>query len=274
MAMRGHTIPVLLLILVSSSAALALPYNSPLLDGHVTVGGSAGGEDWESDEWAVDDSPYDNRWGSNDPDLDDLYVTWDFYALYFGITTDNVPSVYGNGYLLFIDTDAQSGITGATDLTDCDFYPQRITFSTMGVDVMYGVWNLDATTQDIKHCSDPTSTTSIDESYMVSDQWWRHIEVAVSWNGLYALGDGTVPPGTKLRFIAAVVGGPTSGAYDAMPNSSTGFETDPSNPWDAYTDLDVYYEVVVDGDGDGVPDAGVTPVGAASWGRIKSMFVR
>jgi hypothetical protein len=270
--MRGHAVSLLLLTLLLSSTALALPYNTPMIDGHVTVGGSVWGGDWEPDEWAVDDSPYDNRWGSNDPDLDDLFVTWDYDALYFGITTENLPSAYGSGYLLFIDADAQNGITGATDFTDCDFYPQRVTFSTMGADVLYGVWNLDAPTQDIRHCGDPTNTTSIYECIMVIDHWWRHIEVGVSWNGLFGLGDGAVPPGTTMRFIAAVVGGPTSGAYDAMPNSSTGFETNPSNPWDAYTDLDVYFEVVVDGDCDGVPDPGVTPVESQSWGRIKSMF--
>ena len=268
--MRGHSVPMLLLSLVLASTALALPYNSPMPDGHVTVGDG----DWELDEWAVDDSPYDCRWGSSDPDLDDLYVTWNSGILFFGITTTNLPSPYGSGYLLYIDTDAQNGITGATDFTDADFYARRITFSTMGADVLFGVWNLDPGIMDIRHCSDPTSTTPIYESYMQVDPWWQHIEVAVSWNGLYGLGDGNVPPGATLRFIAAIVGGPPSGAYDAMPTSSTGFETDPSNPWDAYTDLDVYYEAVVDANGDGTPDAFTTPVEVRTWGQIKSMFSR
>ncbi len=267
--MRGRLVPMLILSLALVSTALALPYNSPTLDGRVTVGG----DDWELDEWAVDDSPYDCRWGCTDPDLDDLYVTWDGYALYVGVTTANLPSIYGNGYLLYIDTDAQNGLTGATDFTDADFYPRRVTFSTMGVDVLLGTWNLDMGMVDVRHCSDPTSTTAVDGANVAADPWWPHLEAAIPWNGLYGLGDGIVPPGTTLRFIAAIVGGPPSGAYDAMPTSSTGFETDPANPWDAYTDLDVYYEAVVDANGDGIPDAGTTPVEAQSWGRIKSLFL-
>jgi len=268
--MRGHSVLTLLLSLVLVSTALALPYNSPTLDGHVTVGW----DDWDLDEWAVDDSPYDCRWGCTDPDLDDLHVTWDSTAVYVGITTTNLPAPHGSDYLLYIDTDAQNGITGATDFTQADFYARRITFSTMGVDVLFGVWNLEAWTIDLRHCGDPLNTTPIYEAVVWVDPSWKHIELRIEWNGLYGLGEGNVPPGTTLRFIAAVVGGPTSGAFDAMPNTSTGFETDPSNPWDAYTDLDVYYEVVVDENGDGVPDDGATPVEAQSWGRIKSMFLR
>jgi hypothetical protein len=264
-----RTLLSVLAVLAIVSAAFALPHNTPMIDGHVTVDPN----DWDLDEWAVDDSPYDNRWGANDADLDDLYVTWDEYALYVGITTTNTHSVYGNGYLLYIDTDAQNGVTGATDFTYADFYPRNITFSTMGVDVLLGVWNLDVGTLDIRHCSDPTSTTPVEGTYTEIGPWWLHIETGMMWDGLYGLGNGVVPPGTTLRFIAAIVGGVDSGAYDAMPNTSTGVESDPGNPWYAYTDLDVYFEVVVDANGDGAPDTGVTPVVDQSWGRIKSLFL-
>jgi hypothetical protein len=260
----------LLLILAVAVPVTAERYNTPTLDGHVTVGY----DDWDISEWAVDDSPYDCRWGNTDPDLDDLYITWDYYALYVGITTTNLPSIYGNGYLLFIDADGQNGITGATDFTDADFYPRHITFSTMGADVLFGIWNLDMGDMGIRHCSDPTNTTPLVGTYIAVDPWWMHIELGIPWVGLYGIGDGQVPPGTTLRFIAAVVGGPTSGAYDAMPTSSTGFETDPANAWYEYTDLDVFYEVCVDADGDGVPDSEATPVESTSWSRIKGMFAR
>jgi hypothetical protein len=259
---------VCFLVLVLVLSAHASPYNTPLIDGHVTVGGG----DWDLDEWAVDDSPYDCRWGVSDPDLDDLYVTWDGELLYVGMTTANFPSPYGSGYLVYIDTDGQNGITGATDFTYAEFYARRVTFSTMGVDVLAGAWNLDPVTIDVWHCSDPMNGTPVDGFFGQAHPYWPHLEVAISWNGLYGLGHGVVQPGATLRFIAAIVGGENSGAYDAMPSSSTGFEADPANPWDSYTDLDVYYEVVVDADGNGVPDSGATPVQDSSWGRIKSLF--
>jgi hypothetical protein len=259
---------VLLCIILAVTGASARDYNSPLVDGHVTVGV----DDWNLDEWAVDDSPYDCRWGASDPDLDDLYVTWDGGWLYVGVTTTNLPSIYGSGYLVYIDTDAQNGITGATDFTGAEFYPRSITFSTMGVDILMGVWNLETASFEARHCSDPMHTAPVGEVFAATSTYWLHMEAGVSWDGLYGLGPGNVPPGTTLRFIVAVVGGEPSGAYDAMPTSSTGAETDPALPWYEYTDLDVYYEVVVDANGDGIPDSGATAVEAGSWGRVKSLF--
>ena len=258
--MRRH-IPILMLLvlLLACGTVAGKTYNSPYINGHVTEEEN----DWEPDELGVEDPDNDNRWGPSDGDLVDLYVTWDADSLYVGITTVNGPGGYGNGYLLFIDTDAQNGITGGTDFSIADFYARNLTFSTMGADVIMGGWNL-LGVFDIKHCSDPTSTTPVDEVYSQCNPGWKHIEARMSWNGLFGLGRGVVPDGTTLRFIAAVVGGDGSGAYDAMPTSSTGAESNASTPWDAFTDLDNYYETVVDADLDGVPDEGFPPGGSIS----------
>jgi hypothetical protein len=258
--MRRHIpILILLVLLLACGMAAGKTYNSPYIDGHVTEDEN----DWEPDELGVEDPDNDNRWGASDGDLVDLYVTWDADSLYVGITTVNGPGGYGNGYLLFIDTDAQNGITGATDFSSADFYARNVTFSTMGADVIMGGWNLPGVF-DIKHCSDPASTTPVDEVYSQCNPGWKHIEARMSWNGLFGLGSGVVPDGTVLRFISAVVGGDGSGAYDAMPTSSTGVESNSSTPWDAFTDLDNYYETVVDADADGVPDEGFPPGGSIS----------
>ncbi len=257
---RGLSIVVLVLVLaLAAGGAHAKTYNSPYINGHVTTEPN----DWEPDELGVEDPDDDNRWGASDADLVDLYVTWDADSLYVGFTTVNGPSGYGNGYLLFIDTDAQNGITGATDFTSADFYARQITFSTMGADVVMGGWNLPGVF-DIKHCSDPTATTDVEEAYSQANPGWKHVEARFSWNGLFGLGQGVVPPGTTLRFIGAIVGGDGSGAYDAMPTSSTGIESNPSTEWNAITDLDNYYETPVDANADGVPDEGFPPGGSIS----------
>ena len=266
--MRRQLCLVALLCLVLASAAVGQPYNTPTVDGHVTTDPG----DWLPDEWVVDDVPDDSRWGSTDADLDDLYVTWDATSLHVGITTVNGPSGYGNGYLLFIDTDAQAGITGATDFSSADFYPRQITFSTMGADVVMGCWNLVIGTMGVRHCVDPSSTTPVAGWAGILDPGWKHIELSVPWDGLFGVGPGQVPPGTKLRFISSVVGGDMSGAYDAMPTSSTGVESNPSTPWNAFTDLDLFYEVTVDANGDGVPDNAASPVEELTWGRLKEAF--
>ncbi|MFH1502363.1 MAG: glucodextranase DOMON-like domain-containing protein [Candidatus Eisenbacteria bacterium] len=245
--------------LLLACVSAAKTYNTPTIDGRVEQSET----DWDGDEWGVDDPVDDGRWYPSDPDLDDLYVTWSADSLFVGIKTQRGPGGFGNGYILFMDTDAQNGITGATDFTNADFYPRKITFSTMGADVIMGGWNLPPQF-DIKHCSDPTNTTPVEESTSSANPGLLHVEAGFSWNGLFGLGQGVVPAGTTLRLVAAVVGGDGSGAYDAMPTSTSGAESNPATPWDATTDLDVYYEVVVDGDMNGVPDEGFPPGGSVS----------
>ncbi|MBN2566416.1 MAG: hypothetical protein JXB46_11975, partial [Candidatus Eisenbacteria bacterium] len=253
--MRRYAAAAALLVLMAAASVLATSYNTPYIDGHVTT--QTG--DWEADELAWRDPNNDNRWGSSDGDLVDLYVTWDADSLYVGLKTVNGPSGYGNGYLIYIDADAQNGITGVTDFTSAEFYPRRVTLSTMGVEAMLGAWNLDTSQASIQDVRDPAAPIVISESYIQINPGFKHFEAGVSWNGLYGRGQGQVPAGTKLRFICAVVGGNDSGAYDALPTSSTGYESMNSTPYNAYTNLDRYVEVTVDSNGDGVPDDGYPP---------------
>lgn len=240
---------VMLAVLVLAGAAAGNTYNHPTIDGHVTTGPN----DWEADELAYEDPDDDCRYYPSDGDLVDLYVTWDADSLYVGLTTTNGPGGFGNGYVLWIDTDVQDGITGATDFLSADFYQRQVTFSDFGADVVMGGWNLPLHF-DAKYCTDPTSTTPFEEFRSSCNPGWRHVEAAFSWNGLYGLGEGVVPGGTTLRFIAAVVGGDGSGPYDALPTTASGIETDSGTPYDATIDLDRSVEVRVDKNGDGVPD--------------------
>ncbi|MBD3348330.1 MAG: hypothetical protein GF400_03920 [Candidatus Eisenbacteria bacterium] len=258
---RKLLIAVTLAAVAVACVALAKTYNAPTIDGRVEVDV----DDWDADELGADDPTDDGRYGG-DAELDDLYVTWNADSLFVGMTTVRAPGGFGNGYVLFIDTDAQNGITGATDFTSADFYPRNITLSTMGADVMMGGWGGGSFPLDFgfKHCSEPTSTSDVENVEYAVNPGLRHVEFGVAWEDLFDTGERAVPEGTILRFVAAIVGGDGSGAYDAMPTSSTGLESDPDTPWDAYTDLDVYFEAVVDGDNDGVPDEGFPPGGSVS----------
>jgi len=123
--MRRYTAAaIVILVLLVAATALSNSYNTPTIDGRVTTDPAA--DDWESDELAWRDPNNDNRWGPSDGDLVDLYVTWDADSLYVGVKTTNGPSSYGNGYLVYIDTDAQvedatGELTGATEMMAADF---------------------------------------------------------------------------------------------------------------------------------------------------------
>jgi hypothetical protein len=256
----------LVLAVVLAIPATAETWNTPTIDGIVTVGM----DDWDADDWAVDDPEDDCRYADSDPDMDDLYVTWDADSLYIGIITADPPGGFGNGYVLWIDIDVQDGITGATDFSSADFYARNITFNGAGMDVVLGAWNLEG--PFFKNCVDPSATTDLAGARAVSNTTERHIEGAISWDGLYGLGRASVPEGTTLKFVACIVGGDGSGAYDAMPTTASGVESNPETPYDQTIDLDVFYTAIVDGDNDGVPDQGYSLVEPMSWTRIKALF--
>jgi hypothetical protein len=256
----------LALVAVTAISAAAETWNTPTIDGTVTIGM----DDWDEDDWAVDDPDNDCRYPDSDPDMDDLYVTWDADSLYVGIITADPPGGFGNGYVLFIDIDFQGGITGATDFSSADFYARNITFSGAGMDVVLGAWNLEGPL--FKGCVDPTATTDLPGTRAVSDTGARHIEGALSWTAIFGPQPETVPEGTTLKFVACIVGGDGTGAYDAMPTTSSGVESDPETPFNETIDLDVFYTAIVDGDNDGIPDQGYSLVEPATWTRIKAIF--
>jgi hypothetical protein len=249
---------VAVLVLLVAASALSNSYNTPTIDGRVTTDPG----DWQSDELAGRDPRDDCRHYPDQGDLRDLWVTWDETNLYFGVRTVNSPA--NNGYVLYIDEDAQEGITGATDFRSAAFYPRHVTFSTMGVDAIFGVWNLQPLTEGIRHCDDLSVMSPVEGAYAEINPGIKHYEGVIPWDGLYGLGEGVVPEGTILRFVAAVVGGDNTGAFDALPTTTSGMESDPSTPDGAYTDLDLFIEIPVDIDEDGVPDTNYPPGGSIS----------
>jgi hypothetical protein len=267
-----------LLLLVCAPLAIApivkgTTYNTPGIDGTIEV--SPG--DWDEDEVVTDDLADDSRYG--EADIGDLYMTWDTANLYLGVATSLPPGTLGNGYVIFIDKDAhEASVTGATDFTGADFYPRHITFTEMGADIVVGGWNFE-TQFDVRDCVDPASTEPITGAVSGYNAGDLTFEVAIPWSGIYG-GGSTVPVGAAMKIVTVSIGGDGSGAYDAAPNSgydsdSDGIpdESDPDTAWDAYTDLDVFKEVVIDSDMDGIPDDGRSiDIEPTTFGEIKATF--
>ncbi len=252
---------VLFAILVAGYAG-ATTYNSPQIDGTVSVSPS----DWDEDEFLLDDANEDSRY--HEADIDDIYVTWDSTNFYIGVKTNLAPGGYGNGYVVFIDTDAHlASITGATDFTNANFYPRHITFSGMGADIVIGGWSFQMPF-DVRYCSDPTNAQSIPDFVSAFNPGMRSFEVMIPWSRIYPDAEGVVDEGAAMRIVAVSVGNDNSGAYDAAPNSSHDAdgdgvpdENDTDLHWDDYTDLDRFLEITIDVDNDGIPDENFPPSG-------------
>ncbi|MGQ9809894.1 MAG: glucodextranase DOMON-like domain-containing protein [bacterium] len=263
--MKGLTkILAVLFLTLTSSLALATTFNSPSIDGIINIDP----QDWDQDELLIDDSPNDCRYP--EADIDNVYATWDSTNFYIGVRTNRPPGGYGNGYVVFIDTDGQSpSITGATDFTNANFYPRRIKLENMGAEIMIGGWSFQ-TPFDVRYCSDPTKTQPVPGAVTSYNRSHLSFEVKIPWGSMFR-GVSGVPAGTVLKIVVVSVGGDGSGAYDAAPNSSKDRdndgipdESDPDLAWNEYTALDRYLELLVDWDKNGIPDRNFPPTGYIS----------
>lgn len=253
-----------LALILASNWLDATTFNSPTIDGVVNIDVA----DWDQDELLVNDPSNDCRYP--EADIDDVYLTWDSTNFFIGVTTSKPPGGYGNGYVVYIDTDGQNpAITGATDFTSANFYPRRIRLENMGAEIVIGGWSFQ-TSFDARYCSDPTKTTPVPNAASAYNRSRLSFEVKIPWTSMFPGVDG-VPKGTVLRVVAVCVGGDGSGAYDAAPSSGKDRdgdgipdESDPDLAWNEYTTLDRHLEVVVDWDRDGIPDRNFPPKGFIS----------
>ena len=82
-------------------------------------------------------------------------------------------------------------------------------------------------------------------------------EMAIPWDVLYGLGAGNVPPGASISLVASIT-------WDPEPDGELGGDQAPDNITATTPELDNFVTLTVDGNGDGLPDAGNEPVGVAN----------
>ncbi|NNE44367.1 MAG: T9SS type A sorting domain-containing protein, partial [Gemmatimonadetes bacterium] len=220
----------------------------------VTVDGFIDPAEWTAATCLVDDS-WDSAWTTTAPgdtnDINALYVTWDSTYIYVGIR----GIVYGNSWLLYLDTDP-GGANGSADLTSLDAWERGATFSGgFRADFQYAAFQhqnafdgdsfyrilSDTTTADLTG----SVITAMDAAHVYYADGGS--ELAIPWDVLYGLGPGNVPPGAELCLVASV-------CWDPEPNGELGGDSAPDNVSAVLPMVDNWISVTVDGNADGVPD--------------------
>ena len=114
--------------------AFAVPYNTPTIDGVITISP----DDWDADELRGDDPADDSYWGTAN-DFDDIYLTWDADFIYFGLKY----TVSDNGMVLYIEASIDGGVVDFNSTRGyMGAYPRNITFpDSVGIDFFIGSWN-------------------------------------------------------------------------------------------------------------------------------------
>ena len=223
----------------------------------------------EAAEWdgalALADSN-DSAWTSSN-EIDRLLVAWDLDYLYLAID----GQVSGNSWLLYLDVDPGSG-QGETDLTAIDAWERGASFTAIGfaADFQYGCYQHQGVWDGDGFWELTSATTTTDRSGEIDSAFdAQHVfgtasgsELAIPWNTLYDLGPGAVPTGAEISLVASI-------CWDPEPDGALGGDSTPNNTAALLPVIDNVWTVIVDADGNGVPDGEASPVPSIPTARVR-----
>ena len=217
---------------------LAEPYNSPTIDGTISVSP----DDWDSTELVVEDPNDDSYWGTTN-DFHNIWLTWDANFLYLGLEF----TVSDNAMIVYIETGISGGVSDFNSTRGYSgAYPRNITFpDSIGIDLMVADWN--GATPSVFKISDSSSAEITSSCLSASGDSYQQ-EIAIPWNTIYPDAENIVLDGARLKIVGVIAGGDNYGACDAAPdNASVDGGEGPHL-------LDNLITIAVDSDSDGIPD--------------------
>ena len=200
-------------VLVAGSLGYATTYNTPTVDGTISISAS----DWDANELVVDDPSNDSYWGTSN-EIDNLYLTWDADNLYIGVDY----TVSGNAMIIYLHIGGSAWYSD-TDLYGMDFYPRNFRFRPgHGAQVIIGGW--DGGTPGIHGITGDNTSSDISSSCTISGGPGSNTpgstEIAIPWNTLYGLGVGVVPANAVVEAVAVIAGGDNWGSPDSAPDNA------------------------------------------------------
>lgn len=254
----------------------------------------------ESASGAPHESKEDSRWGEAH-DLNQIRLTWDRRFLY--LAAEGVIS--GDALLVLVDAAPHQGLMTMNNVTQ---WTRHIDFSSAFTpDFLAATPDGGSRAQLLMHVSStpgqlvnlPHAVWFLSAATFQQEAVGRATELMIPWTTVFAndergpavvrdtLMDGVfqrivfVPPFTTLRIAGLVTGGDhMSSGPDVAPNNAAGCPDTAAG----VLLVDNWVELLVDADGDGLPDMNASPrervvyandsVPAAgiSWGRLKAGY--
>ncbi|NIM18991.1 MAG: hypothetical protein GTO51_01240 [Candidatus Latescibacteria bacterium] len=252
-----------ILFLLSPTASLST--TSDDLRSRIEIDGRA--SEYEPDEWVLDPTTNfperkgDSRWG-RDNDIISIALTWDFHNVYIVI-----PCVASNSTLMiFIDTDCG----GPKGLEQAEFFRRNIRFADFSPNLLFQAKDSPPFALvgfvDCDHPIDLVDEDRFGAWFLQDGINGGALEAAIPWDllGRFEKTNGAVripENGAVLGLIAALTGGPGTGAGDAAPDPSTVLESDSTR----IAFLDNSIRIPLDADEDGYLDVGVSPRDVATF---------
>lgn len=239
-------------VLLLSFPTKSFGTTAPDLESRIKIDGNAA--EYTPDEWILGETAFwgesagDSRWGSEN-DIHGIAVTWDNNYLYVAVTCLAADT------RLFSFIEFAAG--GINDMTGAGPLRRQLFFHGLSPNLVVSACRSDPrAVAGLVSSSSPLAYVD-DEDF--NGRFYQPrtgagaLEIALPWK-LVKLEGGA------FKLLAVISGEEGTGAGDAAPDPTAALQNDPHAP----AHLNNALVVVVDGDGDGVPDTGVSPRAAAS----------
>lgn len=241
------------LCLISFPTA-SLSTTAPNLENRIQIDGNAA--EYSPDEWilnaatAVTESDDDSRWGVKN-DIRGVAVTWDRSFLYIAVTCAT------NDSELMIFIEHANG--GVKDLRAAAHLRRSVVFTGLSPNLIVSANRAvpEAAVASVSS-ADPfelLENAGFDSYFFQPPEGGGALEIALPWAVVQ-------PTSGQIKILSIITGSEGTGAGDAAPDPSSPLPGTPTER--AY--LDNAVTLVVDGNGDGLPDVGISPRDAASFG--------
>ncbi len=259
---RALQLPVVIMVLLLASIAVAVPFHLPIIDGAITPVDTL---DWDPADLVVDDSHDDIRQTSN---ILHLWSTWDQDSLYVAVTFQDFGTIISEALRIYVDLDRGVGPSEASVLDSLagnfemsaghrfelvlgrlaedtpNGPPPRAHLVTGDGGTMIPL----AARVNIHQTTGGKPTTPFDDKRKLP--FWANAEFALPWTAIYPNEGGGVPANAVIKMVAiAGIDSPDSNGFDSAPDND-GMDGDLS----ARIKLVNLSPSVIDADGDGQPD--------------------
>jgi len=199
------------------------------------------------------ESPADSYWGEFN-DIKQIKITWDLAYLYLVVDACS----WDNNVMLFIDIFNDYGIE---DMSELNAWQRSFKFYNINPDFFIGTWDTNDTPQFWKIKSggerDAELISSIEASASFdSGNLNGSMEIKIPWEVLYYDLEHSLSSFPSIRLISLLTSGDDlSSSPDCAPDNLGGM----TNNSGQMVILDNYAEIIIDIDGNGIPDMDVFP---------------
>lgn len=201
----------------------------------------------------------DDSWWGEYNDVKQIKVTWDNTYLYVAVDA----CCWDNNVVLFIDIYDDYGIQNMLDLNT---WKRAFKFYGTNPDFFLATWDTNSNPKFFKMREGFSVTadevTIRDSATFNTGNLSGGMEGAIPWELLYYDSLHTIQAYPKIKMLAVITTGADNlGGPDVAPDNLGGMPSDGKS----IAVLDNYAEITIDGNGDGLPDIGVSPKDSLSF---------